>query len=307
MGNSASTSDGTASKDGQTNRIYKNSVFVDLFSCDITARENFLSLYNALHGTHLSLEETSVDIRTLERTLYMGFKNDVSAIINGKLIVLVEHQSTINENMPLRFLEYAAEFYKQLVPTEKRYLRRLVKIPRPEFYVLYNGEAEYPIEKTLKLSDAFLEAAVAQSDTPAIEIYAKVININTTKKNKILSRCEVLRGYSRLIELIRAEKASGNEKFYYEAIQKALRGNVLPEYLRRKQWEVANMTFAEYDYDMDIAVQREEAREEGIAIGEERGAHNAHIETARALMQDGIPVDLIAKYTGLSPEDISNL
>lgn len=33
------------------NRRYKDSVFVDLFSEDEKAKENFLALYNALHGT----------------------------------------------------------------------------------------------------------------------------------------------------------------------------------------------------------------------------------------------------------------
>ena len=31
----------------KTNRNYKDSVFVDLFAHDITAKENFISLYNA--------------------------------------------------------------------------------------------------------------------------------------------------------------------------------------------------------------------------------------------------------------------
>ena len=38
------------------------------------------------------------------------------------------------------------------------YKQSLVRIPRPEFVVLYNGEAAYPGEMTLKLSDAFKEA-----------------------------------------------------------------------------------------------------------------------------------------------------
>ena len=33
------------------NRRYKDSVFVDLFGEDKNAKEKFLSLYNALHGT----------------------------------------------------------------------------------------------------------------------------------------------------------------------------------------------------------------------------------------------------------------
>ena len=44
----------------QTNRNYKDSVFVDLFAHDITAKENFISLYNALHGTNLDAKTTEV-------------------------------------------------------------------------------------------------------------------------------------------------------------------------------------------------------------------------------------------------------
>ena len=44
----------------KTNRNYKDSVFVDLFAHDINAKENFISLYNALHGTNLDVKTTDV-------------------------------------------------------------------------------------------------------------------------------------------------------------------------------------------------------------------------------------------------------
>ena len=81
------------------NRKYKDSVFVDLFSEDEKAKENFLSLYNALHGTHLPLSSPVENIR-LDNVMYMNIINDVSCLVDGKIIVLAEHQSTINENMP---------------------------------------------------------------------------------------------------------------------------------------------------------------------------------------------------------------
>ena len=81
------------------NRKYKDSVFVDLFSEDEKAKENFLSLYNALHGTNLPLSCPVENIR-LDNTLYMNIINDVSCLVDDKIIVLAEHQSTINENMP---------------------------------------------------------------------------------------------------------------------------------------------------------------------------------------------------------------
>ena len=81
------------------NRKYKDSVFVDLFSEDEKAKENFLSLYNALHGTNLQLSCPVENIK-LDNVMYMNIINDVSCLVDNKIIVLAEHQSTINENMP---------------------------------------------------------------------------------------------------------------------------------------------------------------------------------------------------------------
>ena len=60
------------------NRRYKDSVFVDLFGKDKKAKENFLSLYNALHGTSL---DASVELEPvhLEQVMYMAFCNTLPA------------------------------------------------------------------------------------------------------------------------------------------------------------------------------------------------------------------------------------
>ena len=52
------------------NRNYKDSVFVDLFSEDTKAKENLLSLYNALHNTHLDSVSALTPLR-LEQVMYM--------------------------------------------------------------------------------------------------------------------------------------------------------------------------------------------------------------------------------------------
>lgn len=84
------------------NRKYKDSVFTDLFGSDRDARKNFLELYNALSGSSYTLENTTLQRKVIEQSLYKTFNNDVSWEIDGKLVVLVEHQSTVNENMPFR-------------------------------------------------------------------------------------------------------------------------------------------------------------------------------------------------------------
>ncbi|GHU79592.1 hypothetical protein FACS189462_5300 [Spirochaetia bacterium] len=65
--------------------------------------------------------------------------NDISFVIADTLIVLIEHQSTINENMPIRLLFYITEIYKKLTGDEDIYRERKIPLPRPEFIVLYTG------------------------------------------------------------------------------------------------------------------------------------------------------------------------
>ena len=47
-----------------------------------------------------------VTINTLENVLFMELINDISFEIGGKLVVLIEHQSSVNQNMPLWLLMY---------------------------------------------------------------------------------------------------------------------------------------------------------------------------------------------------------
>ncbi len=79
------------------------------------------------------------------------------------------------------------------------------------------------------------------------------------------------------------------------------------------------MLIAEYDYDVDIEVQREEASklafaqgvERGIEQGIERGLadglHQKALEAAGNLKRLGIAIDVIAQATGLSAEDVAML
>ncbi|MGI0518357.1 Rpn family recombination-promoting nuclease/putative transposase [Treponema denticola] len=280
------------------NRRYKDSVFVDLFSEDKTAKANFLSLYNALHGTHL---DSSAELKPLklEQAMYTKLSNDVSCLIDNKIIVLAEHQSTINENMPLRCLQYVARLYEQIQDPKAKYYRTLQKIPIPEFYVFYNGTAKYPVQKTLKLSEAY----IAKSEQVPLELTVQVLNINTDKANKILMTCKPLEEYSLFVEAVRRHTSLDKEKGFESAIKECIQNGILKEYLQRKSREVINMLLAEYDYDTDIAVQREES----LMIGIQQGSYQKALETAAAFKRLGVDIVKIAEGTGLSREEIEKL
>ena len=296
------------------NRNHKDSLFIDLFCKDQkSGKQNFISLYNALHQTNLDLKTTTLEEVNIENILYMALSNDIAMLVDGRLIVLVEHQSTINENMPLRLLEYVSRIYEQLVPSEDRYEKKMIKIPYPEFYVFYNGTEEYPVEKELRLSDAFLipEDKYASDKKISLEILVKVININIDKENPILKQCRALQEYSTLIELIRETKRQNPKAPLEEALSKAINDGILEEYLKRKSTEVRNMLIAEYSYETDIKVQRREAfrlgKEEGVNIGRVEGAEQKAIETAKKFIKMGLPLEQIAEGTGLSKEVVQQL
>ncbi len=277
-----------AEEEPKPNEEVKDSLFADLFGRDRTAKENFISLYNALNGTALKPEETELIPETLDNVMYMSIHNDVAMRVNGKVVVLVEHQSSINRNMPLRLLSYIARTYERIVPARKKYYRGIVKVPMPEFYVMYNGTDDYPEKDVMRLSDAFL---VPEGETPAempLELVVSAYNINPGKGDALLGRCEVLRQYSALITLVREAMKDGKADPLKRAVMEAMRRGILPDYLERKSSEVINMLTMEYNYADDVAAQREESLAEGLRIGEEKGLRigeeKGRVETIKLMM-----------------------
>ena len=284
------------------NRHYKDSVFVDLFSSDRTAKDNFLALYNALYNTNYQSTAILKNIR-LKQTMYMSFANDVSYLVDNKIIVLAEHQSTVNPNMPLRCLEYVTRLYEHIQNPRDRYSRALKKIPVPVFYVFYNGRENIPAQKILRLSDSFIK----QPETPTLELVVKLININYDKDSRIVKRSEPLGQYSLFVDAVRRHIAVDKEHGFENAIKECIKNDILKEYLQRKSREVINMLIAEYDYDTDIAVQREESLMLGIQQGEARGSRQKALETAKTMLTMGYPLNDICKISGLSQAEVEAL
>ena len=262
-------------------RNYKDSVFVDLFYTDQNAGENLLSLYNALYDDVLTDIHALKGVR-LENVLYMPFANDIAFTVESKKIILGEHQSTLNRNMPLRCLLYVAREYEQLVPVRKRFRTNAAQIPTPYFIIFYNGRAEQEKETLLRLSDAYQEKS--DSGMYALELEVRMININQKAGHPILEKCPVLKEYSAFVEHVRAY--GNDEQKLTKAIIECIKEGILSEYLKRKSREVINMLIGEYDYEMDMQEKQEEIREEmQEAIDALREELNAKVEQAEAKVE----------------------
>ena len=102
-------------------------------------------------------------------------KNDIAFLLENTFVVLLEHQSSPNKNMTTRDLIYYSTILQRMYGMSAFLKERCVKIPRPEFIVLYNGVREMPDYQEMKLSDNFYD----HEEETGLQLTVKVYNINT--------------------------------------------------------------------------------------------------------------------------------
>jgi len=303
-----------------TNRKYKNSVFTKLFGTP----EKALELYNAISGKNYP-ENTKIRIVTLSDVLYMEQLNDISFVIEDKLVVLIEHQSSINENMPIRMLIYIAREYEKLTNSRDLYKEHKIKIPSPEFVVLYNGEKEMADFTEMKLSDFF---ELGGQSIPSLELVVKVYNINKGRNADLAAKSSSLSGYEEFIAAVRENhKVTSLKEAVRLAIKSCVGRNILVEFLTEHSSEVENMLLHEWNMQEALEVRFEEgvaigeargetrgvaigeARGEtrGITIGESRGETKKALQTARNMKAKGFNTAVICEITGLSEDEVDRL
>ena len=272
------------------NRQYKSSVFISLFG----EKETLLELYNAIQETNYD-KNTEIQITTLENVLYMEQMNDISFVIDGKIVVLIEHQSTINPNMPLRMLLYIARTYERITQRDDLYKQSRMTIPRPEFIVLYNGEDPYPDDAVLKLSDMF--AQYGEKCPIELELTVRVFNINRGHNPKLAQKSEVLDGYEKFIATIRDYEKAGmsRESAIRQSVIDCINRNILKEFLEANGSEVVNMLLTEWNTADALRVRWQEGLQEG------------KIQTAVNMLNMGIDINTIAKATDLFVDDVLRL
>jgi hypothetical protein len=330
----------------KVNQKYRAGVLEDILS----ETKICLEVYNALSGENFPLDTTIMNV-TLEDVLYKNKINDVAFLIKGendednKIVVLIEHQSTVNPNMPFRFCNYAMRVMDKVVNNEDVFSRKLMELPTLEFYVFYNGDEDYPEISLMELSSAFkrpwkvlLEKYGRRN---AIEVNAIVYNINKGFNNEIISKSPTLSGYVELVYRVKQNKKDGLNltKAVTKAVRDCIKDGILSDYLKNVGSEVCNMLMQEWSIEDELRVNyndgvyfgRKEGLKEGLKEGERKGeqkgllkgmtvgmkkgrkegkleGRNRHaVESARKMLMDGLSVEMIAKYSGLSLEKVRAL
>ena len=234
---------------------------------------NLLAISNAIRGTNHT-DASRIQINTLQGSFYSNLKNDISFILDTLIMMLIEHQTTLNPNMPVRLLNYVAELFKIYLEPEKRkmYSSSLIQIPAPEFYVFYDGDDTSFERKILKLSDAF------KAPSDKLELIVHVYNLATGKNEALKSICKPLREYSTFSKHYKLLRQQGLaiEEAVRDTIRYCIDNNVMRDYLQCNESEVINM----FGFEWNEKEEREALLEAGRA--------RERIDSARTLLTQGI-------------------
>jgi hypothetical protein len=191
---------------------------------------------------------------------------------------------------------------------------------------LYNGTEPYPEREEIRLSDAFksAEGLKLPGGSVSLELVVQVYNINYGYNKQMLDKCATLEGYSLFVSKIREyNKKLPLDESVIEAVKYCVKNDVLRKYLEENSAEVLNMLLEEWTLEEEMAVLKEEAREEGreegLAEGREEGLEKGReegleeglskgkLEIARNALTEGLSVEFVQKITGLDIETITNL
>ena len=281
------------------NRMYKSRIFAMLFS----DRNELLKLYNAINGTSYD-DPDLLQVNTLENAVYMSMQNDVSFIIDMRLN-LYEHQSTYSPNLPVRYLLYVADVYSDYTKDMNLYGTKAVKLPTPRFVIFYNGQAEQPDRKELKLSELF---SIPDADA-SLELKAVMLNINKGHNRKLMETCRTLQDYAEYTFRVREYAAEMPLDLAVEqAITECISEGILADFLRKNRAEAKKVSIYEYDEERHMRQTREEGMEEGYANGFSQGIEQGITQTVINLLKSGLLTDIqIREITGLDQKQLDEL
>lgn len=277
---------------------YRDSFFRFYFS----DKARLLSLCNALTGENAT-DPNEIEINTLDETFFSKRKNDISCLFRDRLLILIEQQTTLNANMPLRFLLYLAKLLNKIYDKEfsrQLYEHEAISLPRPEFYVLYNGRAQADEFIEMKLSNAFKEW------TDSLELKVKFYNINHPYNQKLLGKSLSLEGYCVFVERVKLNKLSGmnNNEAFYEAYKHCMTTRLeMKTFLLEHEWELFDMIITEYNEEWDKVANYNHGFKDGI----EKGRQEEKLSMVENLLAVQTPIEYIVAATSWSREQILKL
>ncbi|MFG6337950.1 MAG: hypothetical protein K1W31_05800 [Lachnospiraceae bacterium] len=228
-------------------RKIKDSVFTNLFQ----DKKYLLRLYKALHPEDSNVTEEDIKDVTIKHILVDADYNDLGFSVGGRLVILVESQSTWTLNIIIRALMYLIQTYHDFFKRTKQnlYGSKKVNMPKPELYVIFTGEKPKNPPDIISLSKDFFDG-----EKIAVDVEVKVLY--QEDENNIIGQyiifCKV---YNE-----QRKKHGQTKKAVTETIRICKDRNILKEYLENKEQEVVDIMMTLFDDEQILEAYAEDIK-----------------------------------------------
>ncbi len=249
-----------------------DSIFTNLFQ----DKKYLLLLYKTLHPEDSGVTEDDLKDITLKHILVDADYNDLGFSVSGRLVIMVESQSTWTWNIIIRALMYLIQTYHDFFKRTRQnlYGYKKVDMPKPELYVIFTGEKPKHPPDTVSLSKDFFDGG-------KIAIDAEVKVLYQEDESSIIGQyiifCKV---YNE-----QRKKYGQTKKAVTETIRICKDRNVLKEYLESKEQEVVDIMMTLFDDEYVLEAYAKE-REDNATLREARETAERMIKMGKLSLED---------------------
>ena len=295
--------------------IRVNKPHYKIFKLILVEKKQAIELINKVLNLSPKLTENEIERYSTEHIDYLLRESASDFVYKMKqmdVFFLLEHQSTIDYNMPKRILEYEVEIIKETVKG-KRLTKKNHKLPMVIPIVIYTGSRRWNVEKYIQDCQVILKGV---ENVKLGEYY--VIDVNDYSNEELendelfLSKVLLLEKLKREEEIIQVldriihmEKDSKNQEILKRVIAFILKGKISDKNIEKL---VKKLEREEPDMVIEV-LQKENERQRKIGIreGVKQGIKQATLKIAKKMLQSGIKLEEIEKVTGLTKEEIKKL
>ena len=263
------------------NREFKNSVFIDLFGQNVYR----MQLLRTLHPEMRDVTDADLKTITLKQVITNHSYNDLALQVRDHLMIFVEAQSSWSVNILLRVLLYFADTVQEYLHDHQMDIHGIgrLKLPVPEFYVIYTGKTAVSERITLK-KDFY------QNTECGLDLEARVITAETEDIiGQYIIFCHVMDE--------QIHKHGRTRKAAEETIRICRSRNVLVKYLQEREKEVIDIMIMlfdqEYAQEQYGRAQMEEGRKKGRKEGLKEGRKEGRKEGKKEGRKEGVMETLI--------------
>lgn len=286
-------------------------LFKDLFN-DKEEVKNFIKDYINFELGNKEIEKCSNSYITGK---YKNYEADiVYKIKDGNIYFLIEHQSTMDEKMPYRILNYSVEIYNEEIDKEKARSREY-EYPLIIPIVLYTGKRKWQVERKFSAKIKY-----NNKEEKYIEMKYELVDVNNYKEEELLQKNTAI-SYAMLIEKSKAKETlietlnkisqvSNNPKVN-EKLLKIIQYILVPvlnkdissiteKFKNKGEWTMKTLQ----DY---FLAEWTKSGEEKLKEGRKQGERNTIKIVISNMLKSKVEIEKIKEYTGIDEAEIQKI